>query len=1000
MPDFLTPQALATAGPLLLETFIKHYLVAREKGDGDAKDDLMYDEAFTLVKTFLEIATKHPVSNLQRFGLVRTPAPPPVALHRVVIPQVTLVQAADYIVTAFGGPEMAYKVAGGTKWWQVRAGPGVEAEWIVMKKDWRAEGVRQTKMSKGKEPHGMVGDDGGVGENGEFRREMDELRCMLYIHGGAYYWGSINTHRYTIWRYARKMHGRCFAVNYRKAPQYPFPCAIQDCLAAWLYLVDPPPEAKHKPVHPKNIILAGDSAGGGLVWALLQILRDTEGLELPAGAVLISPWSDLTHSFPSILHNTATDIVPPYSFIHKPSSLWPPPPPALTDEMQDRLRSRVKEAVARLRNDHHTAEAAHHRASVHSDREAAASPIREIQDLPDKLRTSSPGVGAPKSGGANESDLHPITEKNETGAHPLPKEEPHHNPSRANPALLYDYLSPKSEAKSGRPTTLAQCNIPLKLKVEDEDVAINTQIQLYATNAQLCHPWVSPVLGYLGGLPPLLITCGDNEVLRDEIIFAAHKAANPGKYPIRDDVRKMLPSLEGIEEKHGPTDVHLQVYDGVCHDLPLFSMTKPARGIFRSIASFARYVTPSAPGSLSISRPVSPSGSTSDLSPSITSDANSRPILEGDATSTPPFITPSQSTADLPSVSTSSVALAAPVFTDEPVVDSPTSLTFTKDKSRKARFESLPASGGHLDKNKARRYDSMPVSGDDAGPRFEDPANKDSRAAPGTAGHSGIYRGPHPFTDHMIRERVATDGVCRPLEPPSELSAMTMPFDEIGVIKEGPAIRYLNGQALWDKKFKHARKAVAKHRKKNLETARTRDSSKIAGMWKEKMEKHDAERRVKKLDTARTTGPDDGWESSSDNDDDTSHRILDQSWSWSWAQDGEAPPPSAIVSRRDFGEARNLALMADRMDSTHGTPIHGLSIWVGLASFFSNTSERSKAVEALKQARKVNRANKATDDSHASVKVGAGKRAVKGHKEGVMKRIFGMGKNSKVKAEE
>lgn len=105
------------------------------------------------------------------------------------------------------------------------------------------------------------------------------------------------------------MHGRCFAVNYRsvstplliddttpissdtsvEAPQYPFPCAIQDCLAAYLYLTNPPPGAQHNPVDPKNIVLAGDSAGGGLVLALLQILRDTEGLTLPAGAVLISP---------------------------------------------------------------------------------------------------------------------------------------------------------------------------------------------------------------------------------------------------------------------------------------------------------------------------------------------------------------------------------------------------------------------------------------------------------------------------------------------------------------------------------------------------------------------------------------------------------------------------------------------------------------------------------------------------------------------------------------
>jgi len=60
------------------------------------------------------------------------------------------------------------------------------------------------------------------------------------------------------------MRGRCFAVNYRKAPQFPWPCALQDCLAAYLYLIDPPAHAKHRPVDPKNLIIAGDSAGGNL----------------------------------------------------------------------------------------------------------------------------------------------------------------------------------------------------------------------------------------------------------------------------------------------------------------------------------------------------------------------------------------------------------------------------------------------------------------------------------------------------------------------------------------------------------------------------------------------------------------------------------------------------------------------------------------------------------------------------------------------------------------
>jgi hypothetical protein len=111
------------------------------------------------------------------------------------------------------------------------------------------------------------------------------------------------------------------AVNYRLAPQYPFPCAIQDLLAACecrlavlniklkpsrdLFLIRPPEGAAHRPVRPEHIVIAGDSAGGGLSLALLQVIRDS-GLPAPAGGVLISPWCDLTHSFPSILTNTDT----------------------------------------------------------------------------------------------------------------------------------------------------------------------------------------------------------------------------------------------------------------------------------------------------------------------------------------------------------------------------------------------------------------------------------------------------------------------------------------------------------------------------------------------------------------------------------------------------------------------------------------------------------------------------------------------------------------------
>lgn len=72
-----------------------------------------------------------------------------------------------------------------------------------------------------------------------------------------------------------------------------------------MYLTNPPPDALHSPVPPEKIVLAGDSAGAGLCITLLTLLRDLD-IELPAGAVLISPWVDLTHSFPSVMTNTKT----------------------------------------------------------------------------------------------------------------------------------------------------------------------------------------------------------------------------------------------------------------------------------------------------------------------------------------------------------------------------------------------------------------------------------------------------------------------------------------------------------------------------------------------------------------------------------------------------------------------------------------------------------------------------------------------------------------------
>jgi acetyl esterase/lipase len=94
-------------------------------------------------------------------------------------------------------------------------------------------------------------------------------------------------------------------------------------LAVYLHLL----EEKHDP---NTIILAGDSAGGGMVLSMLITLRD-QGIPLPAGAILISPWVDLTHSFPSLGGDGKLDYIPAHGFVHKPSMSWRKHTPALLE---------------------------------------------------------------------------------------------------------------------------------------------------------------------------------------------------------------------------------------------------------------------------------------------------------------------------------------------------------------------------------------------------------------------------------------------------------------------------------------------------------------------------------------------------------------------------------------------------------------------------------------------------------------------------------------------
>ncbi len=120
-------------------------------------------------------------------------------------------------------------------------------------------------------------------------------QVVLYTHGGGYASCSTKSHAGIVGKFALELGMRVFCFNYRLAPEYPFPAAQEDAIAAYDYLLTV------EKIAAKDIIIIGDSAGGGLALSLLLKLRDM-GEELPLTAVLLSPWGDLTMSSNSALY--------------------------------------------------------------------------------------------------------------------------------------------------------------------------------------------------------------------------------------------------------------------------------------------------------------------------------------------------------------------------------------------------------------------------------------------------------------------------------------------------------------------------------------------------------------------------------------------------------------------------------------------------------------------------------------------------------------------------
>ncbi|GAA6001830.1 hypothetical protein JCM10207_002339 [Rhodosporidiobolus poonsookiae] len=932
--------ALSTLG----STLAKHYLQRKKiTSTSEARNSLLYDEAFSVMKMFFEKSSHHTVEDAQKFGNNFVPAPFWVRVIRVVIPLSTRLEAGKILIAGIGEEDIQ-KVVGGREWWQRTAhtDTGVDGEWISLKRDWeglekeakakeRAKAERKGKLKskdeeweddlrearlkalkqaakedtrrrrrEGKARH--AASPGSVSatpdttdsepetdsdaererqreaahaqrhahrpediddptahchrEDDQYTSDMDEMPVIMAIHGGAYFFGSINTHRYVYWRLARKMGGRVFAVEYRLAPQYPFPCGLHDCLSAYLYLIRPPPGAKHRPVDPAKITLCGDSAGGGMTLALLCLLRDV-GLPMPAGAILISPWCDLTHSFPSILENTESDIPPPYGFgVFRPSTLWPPPGPEFRIHADNAVSvPGLKAAAEKYQNGSSSTHSSKHRHGLFSNLAAhnkGHELAAHVENLPDQDPTQAEKY---QTGGGTDGDK----TRSDSGQH-------------------------KAE--------LAEV---IKVKVDGEEIELKDQIQLYATNSQLAYPFVSPVWQpSLGGLPPLYVMAGNKEVLRDEIVYMAHRAAHPDKYPVRKGILEQNPERTAKSKDYPPTKVHLQIYDEVCHDLPLFSFTTPAKYCFRAMASFAKFVTA---GPNERPSEVSASGMLLPVERDPTHPDGSHLLRPPSPDSVAPTISTRSPGSYAPSVAPSAAPSSTPPTSTTP--NGTPSSTF-KGKGKKASPPPIP----DLEKT--------------------------------------IYSSTQPFNrpeyvDNMIRERVSVTGVVRPMEPIEDVKILKLDPEDIGLIKEAPVKRYLAGKAIWDKKYRKIYIKVQKERERHLKKSMREEATRITKRVNELAKEKDK----RKQQSSSSGGPDPSnidpaapeqvTDSPEPLDLQNGHRLrrgvstasIPIGLEGSWDLHGENPPPSSLAGRKDTAEARKLAKVLDE----HFSRLHMLNLW-------------------------------------------------------------------------
>lgn len=195
----------------------------------------------------------------------------------------------------------------------------------------------------------------------------------------------------------------------------------------------------------------------------------------------------------------------------------------------------------------------------------------------------------------------------------------------------------------------------------------------------------------------------------------------------------------------------------------------------------------------------------------------------------------------------------------------------------------------------------------------------------------------------MIRERVSTQGVIRPLEPDDELPALQVPPDLIGALSERALRRYVDGKERFDKKFSSTIKHIAKQRERNLKQG-SQDTHRRITQLQHYLEREreaaggPSQPSTPRLDNSQGKNQEQGTG--------VGEGLLKASASWSlaWALDGdERPPPSSIVARRDTEEALELARVADMAVLAQESEWNANNLWSVVLNFLTVAPDKDKA---------------------------------------------------------